>query len=246
MSSRNRDRIKGGIIFAMSERAASGSQSRLSAYGSARKTAGRLSTRFRKYVHGKLRQPKKAALTIAEKAACYVWLSVAIGDPIAHGCENGLVLGFGRLGLIEAVGLVGAFALDNHLLLLDGGFALHGLGIGPGSNGGILRRRARDDFLSLGFPRVGGRLAGIGALFARGILGDLGFGDRLPFGKLGFGLLTQGGIGGDGLGLDALLGADKRRNGSVIVDFKQHEHGEEELHPAVFDEPRRQIPQMLE
>ena len=70
-------------------------------------------------------------LTVAEEAACYVGLRIAVGDPIAHGCENGFVLGFGRLGLIEALGLVGAFAFDYDLLLLDRGFALHGLGLRP-------------------------------------------------------------------------------------------------------------------
>ena len=70
-------------------------------------------------------------------------------------------------------------------------------GFGPGLHFRILRRLARDDLLGLGFPGVGRCLAGIGALLALGIVRDLGFGDRLPFGKLGLGLLAQRGVVGD-------------------------------------------------
>jgi hypothetical protein len=51
---------------------------------------------------------------------------VGAGDPIGEGNENGLILGLLSFGLIETMGLVGAFALDDHLLLFNGGFALKG------------------------------------------------------------------------------------------------------------------------
>jgi hypothetical protein len=79
--------------------------------------------------------------------------------------------------------LVGTFALDDDLLLFDSGFSFDGLG----------------------FPRIGGRLASVGALLAGSILSDLRFGDRLPFRELGFRPLPQRGVLGDGSCLDALM-----------------------------------------
>ena len=67
-------------------------------------------------------------LASAEERAGYIGPGVAAGDPIAKGRENGLVLGFGHLGLIEALVLVGAFTFDDHLLFLDRGFAFDSLG----------------------------------------------------------------------------------------------------------------------
>ena len=101
-------------------------------------------------------------LALAEERAGNVGLGVAVGDPISEAGENGLVISFGGLGLIEPLGLIGAFALDDNLLFFDRGFAFQSLGLRFGLHFRIPRRLAGDDLLGLGFPCICCGLSGGG------------------------------------------------------------------------------------
>ena len=75
--------------------------------------------------------------------------------------------------MIEALGLVGAFAFDDDLLLLDRGFAFEGFRLGFRLHFRILRGLARDDFSAPNAPSTGGMRSEFTCAGPNGILDGL-------------------------------------------------------------------------